>query len=36
MAGLDFLVMAAPVAAVHVFGAVSIVVDGWARPSHGG
>jgi hypothetical protein len=29
-------VMAARVVAIHVFGAVSKVVDGWAEPSHDG
>jgi hypothetical protein len=28
--------MAALVAAIHVFGSVSKVVDGWAEPSHDG
>jgi hypothetical protein len=28
--------MAARVVAIHVFGAVSKVVDGWAEPSHDG
>jgi hypothetical protein len=28
--------MAARVAAIHVFGAVSKVVDGWATPNHDG
>jgi hypothetical protein len=33
---MSHLVMAARVAAIHVIGAGSKVVDGWAEPSHDG